>query len=165
MPPSTTSCLQRGIFTFAAIQACTLNVGSSIVEVPQRWNDIFPAKDFNRLVSEPIWNITVPGGSNSPKFQSDLDALRDASFVAYNEKFYDLLGVKDYTSNKTTDELFEFPDPPSYAQRQIHDATVYSPECDCIFFNPMYSPKDGESFPGVDYVWRSATQQPTILQS
>lgn len=150
-----------GATFFAALQGLTtaapyptLNIGGSIVEVPQRWNNVFPAGDFNRLVTEPIWNITVPGGANSPGLQRDLDALRNASFVTYNDDFYDLLGVKGYQDNKTVEELFEFPDPPSYAQRQIHDATVYSPECDCVFFNQMYSPKEGESFPGVDYVWR-----------
>lgn len=140
--------------TTLAAPHSSLNVGPSIIEVPQRWNDVFPAADFNRLISEPIWNITLSAHNSRAGLQSDLDTLRNASFVAYNPGFYDLLGVSSYEDQKVVEELFEFPSAPSYAQRQIHDATVYSPDCDCIFFNQMYSPKEGESFPGVDYVWR-----------
>jgi gluconolactonase len=131
----------------------SLRVGPSIVEVPKHWHDVFPAVNFNRDVSTPIWNVSLPNGTD-PGLQHDLDAIRNASFVAYNDKFYDLLGVVDYTGNMSYETLFTFLSAPAYAQRQIHDATVYSPECDCIFFNQMYSPKLGESFPGVDYVWR-----------
>lgn len=137
-----------------AMPYASLNIGPSIVEVPQHWHDVFPAADFNRDVTQPIWNITLPAGALSSSLQRDLQALRNASFVVYNQKFYDIIGGSDYMLNKSYETVFTFPSPPAYAQRQIHDATVYSPECDCIFFNQMYSPKEGESFTGVDYVWR-----------
>lgn len=122
MAPSSTTRSNFGLAAFAALQKCitaaptsqhSLKFGSSIVEVPQRWREVFPAADFNRKVTEPIWNATSTSGSGSSGLQRDLDALRDASFVAYDDRFYDLLGVDDVQGNKSHEKVFTFPPPPS----------------------------------------------------
>lgn len=54
----------------------------------------------------------------------------------------------------TVEKVFEFPPGPSFAQRIVHDGTVYSPECNCIFFAELHPPKPGFSADAMPWVWR-----------
>lgn len=65
-----------------------------------------------------------------------------------------LLGIANHTEEKIVEEVFTFPAPPSYAQRQIHDGSVYVPETDTIFVAELFSPKPGYSMQAIPYVWK-----------
>ena len=65
-----------------------------------------------------------------------------------------LLGIANHTEQKIVEEIFTFPAPPSYAQRQIHDGSVYVPETDTIFVAELFSPKPGHSMRAIPYVWK-----------
>jgi hypothetical protein len=80
-----------------ATQPQQLLVGPSVVEVPQQFHNVFPAADFNRNVSVPMWltsyNMT-PAGASSVSIQSasqmtsTLKQLADAHFLVYSKDFY-----------------------------------------------------------------------------
>ncbi|KAK2601277.1 hypothetical protein N8I77_010740 [Diaporthe amygdali] len=82
-------------------------------------------------------------------------SLESASFVVLNEKFFELLRVQDYTSTKDIETIFDFPEGPPFAERVVHDGTVYSPECNCIFFAELHPPKEGYSADAMSWVWRT----------
>ena len=52
------------------------------------------------------------------------------------------------------EQVFQFPPGPSFAKRLVHDGTVYSPECNCIFFAELHPPKEGFSAEAMPWVWR-----------
>lgn len=52
------------------------------------------------------------------------------------------------------ERIFDFPPGPSFANRLVHDGTVYSPECNCIFFAELHPPKKGFSTQAMPWVWR-----------
>ena len=60
--------------------AADLLVGPSIVKIPQSWNDVFPASNFNRNVSVPLWQMTLISGARSAT-PEDLQDIANASFV------------------------------------------------------------------------------------
>ncbi|KAJ0127085.1 hypothetical protein HZ326_29814 [Fusarium oxysporum f. sp. albedinis] len=120
--------------------------GPSIVEVRSAYRNVFPAKDFNRNVTTTWWQTDVLDGDASQNATSLKKALKDASFI--------LLGVKDHTVKKNVETIFEFPPGPSFAKRMVHDGTVYSPECNCIFMAELHPPKTGFSADAMPWVWR-----------
>ncbi|EXM13201.1 Six-bladed beta-propeller, TolB-like [Fusarium oxysporum f. sp. vasinfectum] len=128
--------------------------GPSIVEVRSAYRNVFPAKDFNRNVTTTWWQTDVLDGDASQNATSLKKALKDASFIVLNKDMYKLLGVKDHTVKKNVETIFEFPPGPSFAKRMVHDGTVYSPECNCIFMAELHPPKTGFSADAMPWVWR-----------
>lgn len=55
---------------------------------------------------------------------------------------------------KEVEDIFTFPDPPSYAERQIHDGSVYVPEENILFVAELFSPKEGYSMEAIPYIWK-----------
>ena len=53
------------------------------------------------------------------------------------------------------ERIFKFPEPPHFTKRMVHDGTVYSPECQCIFFAELHPPKKGFSADAMPWVWRT----------
>ncbi|RKK80915.1 hypothetical protein BFJ68_g15919 [Fusarium oxysporum] len=128
--------------------------GPSIVEVRSSYRNVFPAQDFNRNVTTTWWQTDVLDGDASQNATSLKKALKDASFIVLNKDMYKLLGVKDHTVKKNVETIFEFPPGPSFAKRMVHDGTVYSPECNCIFMAELHPPKTGFSADAMPWVWR-----------
>lgn len=52
------------------------------------------------------------------------------------------------------EKLFTFPPGPSFSSRMVHDGTVYSPECNCIYFAELHPPKPGFSTDAMSWIWR-----------
>ncbi|KAL4894300.1 hypothetical protein BDV59DRAFT_207308 [Aspergillus ambiguus] len=128
--------------------------GPSVVEVTKEFNDVFPCENFNRNVTVPMWDTNLLSGKNKPAVQKDLDIIANASFIVYDSEFYKLLGISGPFEQKQVEEIFAFPDPPPYAQRQIHDGSVYVPEENAIFVAELFSPKEGFSMNAIPYVWK-----------
>ncbi|KAH8901229.1 calcium-dependent phosphotriesterase [Thozetella sp. PMI_491] len=131
-----------------------LLVGPSIVEVSPRLRNIFPAINFNRNVTVPWWETEVLDGQPSHDASLLSSLLRNASIIVLDEDMYELLGVSSYSKEKHVEEIFQFPPAPSFASRLVHDATVYSPECNCIFFAELHPPMNGFSTDAMPWVWR-----------
>lgn len=66
-----------------------------------------------------------------------------------------MLNIKDYTTPKEIENIFDFPAGPKWANRMVHDGTVYSPECNCLFAAELYPPKKGYSMQFLPWVWRT----------
>ncbi|KAH7038368.1 uncharacterized protein B0I36DRAFT_236248 [Microdochium trichocladiopsis] len=132
-----------------------LLIGPSVVEVPASIRNVFPAKDFNRPVTQTYWQTEVRSGDPSGIANHTLRQLGNATFLAFDRGFYDVLGIKDYRQPKKVETIFTFPAGPSYANRMVHDGTVYSPECNCIFAAELYPPKPGFSMQFLPWVWRT----------
>lgn len=65
-----------------------------------------------------------------------------------------LLAVEGQDAPSPVEQIFQFPPGPSFAKHLVHDGTVYSPECECIFFAELHSPKEGFSADAMPWVWR-----------
>lgn len=66
--------------------------------------------------------------------------------------------------DKTIETIFNFPPVASTFVRQVHDATVYSPTANAIFFAELHVPKPGYSADAMPWVWRinlNNTARPT----
>ncbi|KAE8312256.1 hypothetical protein BDV41DRAFT_577879 [Aspergillus transmontanensis] len=137
-----------------------LIVGHSVVEVTQSFNDVFPYENFNRNVTVPMWDTSLLNGKNKSAAQKGLETIANASFIVYDSDFYNLLGISGPFEEKQVEEIFTFPDPPPYAQRQIHDGSVYVPEENALFVAELFSPKEGHSMSAIPYVWRVDTTDP-----
>ncbi|KAL4915058.1 hypothetical protein BDW62DRAFT_219705 [Aspergillus aurantiobrunneus] len=123
-----------------------LLVGPNVVRITKPWNDVFPYRNFNRNVTVPFWETDLLPEPAYLELEEDLEKIANASFV--------LLGIANHTVQKIVEEIFTFPTPPSYAQRQIHDGSVYVPETDTIFVAELFSPKPGYSMQAIPYVWK-----------
>lgn len=77
-----------------------------------------------------------------------------AELQKYATNALQLLNVTGYADTKTVEKLFIFPSGPSFADRMVHDGTVYSPECNYIYFADLHPPKTGFSTDAVPWVWR-----------
>jgi len=55
---------------------------------------------------------------------------------------------------KELEVIFDFPPKPSFARRQVHDGTAYSPEAKAIFFAELHVPQPGYSADSMPWVWR-----------
>ncbi|CAJ0538651.1 Ff.00g066590.m01.CDS01 [Fusarium sp. VM40] len=128
--------------------------GPSIVQVGSAYRNVFPAQDFNRNVTTTWWQTDVLDGDASQHATSLEKDLKDASFIVLNKDMYKLLGVKDHTVKKEVETIFEFPPGPSWAKRIVHDGTVHSPECNCIFMAELHPPKTGFSADAMPWIWR-----------
>lgn len=132
----------------------SVRFGSNIAEISQQWNDVFPANNFNRNVSTPFWETTILDDTTTNETRETLRRIEEMSFIVYDNRMYDLLGVSGYTSSKELEVIFEFPKRPSYAQRQVHDATVYVPSVKAVFFAELHSPKPDFGMTAIPFVWR-----------
>ncbi|CAG8003253.1 unnamed protein product [Penicillium salamii] len=160
---------------FPTIALCKgLIVGPSVVEITQGYNNVFPYENFNRNVTVPTWDTSLLNGGDKSVIQEDLDAIANATFIVYDSEFYkvrihrliafvweflltslhQLLGISGPFEEKQVEEVFTFPDPPAYAQRQIHDGSVYVPEENALFVAELFSPKEGYSMQAIPYVWK-----------
>ncbi|KAK0763347.1 hypothetical protein N5P37_004334 [Trichoderma harzianum] len=113
----------------------------------------FAAQNFNRNVTVPWWETQILNADNHA-VEETLRMLGDASFIVLNAEMYKLLNVTGYADTKTVEKLFIFPPGPPFADRMVHDGTVYSPECNCIYFAELHPPKPGFSTDAVPWVWR-----------
>lgn len=71
-----------------------------------------------------------------------------------NMLFTQLISSQSESSVPKVERIFEFPPPPSFTKRMVHDGTVYCPECNCIFFAELHPPKPGFSTDAMPWVWR-----------
>ncbi|KEZ43380.1 Uncharacterized protein SAPIO_CDS4844 [Scedosporium apiospermum] len=117
-------------------------IGPSILEVGGGLRNVFPADNFNRNVSTAWWDTDVLDDGNSNE---------EAKNTAKDLK---LLGVGGYEAPKEIEKIFEFPPGPSFAKRLVHDGTVFSPECNCIFLAELHPPMEGFSADAMPWVWR-----------
>ncbi|KAJ9649899.1 hypothetical protein H2198_010774 [Neophaeococcomyces mojaviensis] len=138
----------------AVAAAQGINFGPSIAEITPEWNNVFPVDNFNREVTTPFWEPTLMNDTTTTEISQQLNAVSNASFIVYDKEMYRLLNVSDHNASKTVEVIFKFPDKPSYAQRQIHDGTVYVPEMNAVFFTDLYSPKPGYGMRAIPFVWR-----------
>ncbi|KAJ5687510.1 hypothetical protein N7536_010129 [Penicillium majusculum] len=140
---------------FPTISLCKdLIVGPSVVEITKKFNDVFPYDNFNRNVTVPMWGTNLLNGKDKSASQEVLDTIANASFIVYDSEFYELLGISGPFEEKQVEEIFTFPDPPPYAQRQIHDGSVFVPEENALFVAELFSPKEGYSMQAIPYVWK-----------
>ncbi|KAJ3548287.1 hypothetical protein NM208_g1100 [Fusarium decemcellulare] len=129
-------------------------IGPSIVQVGGSLRNAFPANNFNRNVTTTWWDTETLDDDLDEGAKTATKALKAASFIVLDKDMYQLLGVKDHKSVKKVEQIFEFPPGPSFAKRMVHDGTVYSPECNCIFFAELHPPKEGFSTDAMPWVWR-----------
>ncbi|KAL4949478.1 hypothetical protein BDW69DRAFT_198069 [Aspergillus filifer] len=136
--------------------------GPSAVKISKEWNDVFPYSNFNRNVTVPAWETELlPDIGDHSQVKEDLDMIANASFIVYDDAFYELLGIAGPFDEKHVEEIFVFPAPPSYAQRQVHDGSVYVPEEKALFVAELFSPKPGFSMQAIPYVWKVDLTDPT----
>ncbi|KAH7329676.1 hypothetical protein B0I35DRAFT_48481 [Stachybotrys elegans] len=137
----------------------------SVFEVPMGSRNVYPAENFNRDVTTTWWETTVLDGHSSDASTELAGALKEASFLVLDNAMYTLLGSNGKTTGPTVERIFTFPEPPSFARRMVHDGTVYSPECNCIFFAELHPPKAGFSADAMPWVWRvDLSQTPPITE-
>ncbi|RDL34697.1 Uncharacterized protein BP5553_07825 [Venustampulla echinocandica] len=129
-----------------------IRFGHDIARISSEFNSVFPAGNFNRNVSTTFWQTSVL--VNNSNVQSDLNRILNVSFIAYDDSFYQLLGVAGYESPKQLEIIFKFPPKPAFATRQVHDGTVYAPEAKAIFFAELHVPSPGYSADAMPWVWR-----------
>ncbi|KAJ6077056.1 hypothetical protein N7499_009037 [Penicillium canescens] len=145
-------------FAFTLLPTITLAQGliggPSVVEITKNFNDVFPYENFNRNVTVPMWDTDLLKGNDKSRIREDLATIGNASFLIYDPAFYKLLGISGPHEEKQVEKIFTFPDPPSYAQRQIHDGSVYVPEENALFVAQLFSPKPGYSMKAIPYVWK-----------
>ncbi|KAL4881366.1 hypothetical protein BJY04DRAFT_218188 [Aspergillus karnatakaensis] len=140
----------------AAALSQGLTAGPSVVHISKEWNDVFPYKNFNRNVTVPVWETSLlPSAPPSSEISEDLEIIANASFIAYDDSFYKLLKISSHLDEKRVEEIFTFPPPPAYAQRQIHDGTVYVPEINSLFTAELFSPKPGHGMQAIPYIWKT----------
>ncbi|KAF9760805.1 hypothetical protein IL306_004115 [Fusarium sp. DS 682] len=156
--------------------ADSLLVGPSIVEVPPSFRNVFPAKDFNRAVTKPYWDTVINDTDSQSIANRSLEALRKAHFIAFEPEFYkvckvhlgqhqhsrssyliifQVLGIRDYKEPKEIKTIFDFPPGPEWANRLVHDGSVYAPECNCVFVAELHPPTKGYSMQFLPWVWRT----------
>jgi len=58
------------------------------VEVPASFRNVFPAKDFNRAVTEPYWETLINDTNSDNVANRSLEALGRADFIAFEPEFY-----------------------------------------------------------------------------
>lgn len=133
-----------------------LRVGPSIVEVSPRFRNVLPVANFNRNFTVKWWETSFLDGSRNESVEEAFEAIKNTDFITFDKEFYELLGVESYNDDKTLERIFEFPPGPSFSNRLVHDGTVYSPECNCIFFVEMHPPKEGFSADAMPWIWRTS---------
>ncbi|KAM0490109.1 hypothetical protein ACHAP8_011883 [Fusarium lateritium] len=136
--------------------ADSLLVGPSVVEVPPAFLNVFPAKDFNRAVTEPYWETVINDTNSQNVANRSVEALKHADFIAFDPEIYEVLDIRDYTQPKEIKSIFDFPPGPEWANRLVHDGSVYAPECNCIFVAELHPPKEGYSMQVLPWVWRTS---------
>ncbi|KAL3480562.1 hypothetical protein BJX99DRAFT_266465 [Aspergillus californicus] len=143
------------LLAFSPLAICQgLILGPSIVQVTKEFNDVFPYTNFNRNVTVPTWDTHLLPPNANAEVNEDLETIANASFVVYDESFYQLLGISGPSVEKDVESIFTFPPPPSYAQRQIHDGSVYAPEANALFVAELFSPKPGFGMQAIPYIWK-----------
>ncbi|KAH6874452.1 hypothetical protein B0T10DRAFT_465752 [Thelonectria olida] len=128
-------------------------IGPSVVEVPSRIRNVFPAENFNRNVTTTWWMTEVLNGEKTSAYEETVEVLTNASIIVLDQDMYKLLGTDNYKETKDVENIFKFPPGPTWAKRVVHDGTVYSPECNCIYFAELNPPKEGFSSQALEYIW------------
>ncbi|KAH0436153.1 hypothetical protein CcaCcLH18_04443 [Colletotrichum camelliae] len=123
-------------------------------EVPASLRNVFPAENFNRNVTTTWWSTEVLDGHSTEAAAEATAALANASFIVLDKDMYQILKVNDGTDSSVIESIFDFPPGPSFSRRIVHDGTVFSPECNCIFFAELHPPKEGFSADAMPWVWR-----------
>lgn len=67
-----------------------LLVGPSVVQVPAAFLNVFPAKDFNRAVTEPYWETVINDTNSQSVANRSLEALKHADFISFHPEFYEV---------------------------------------------------------------------------
>ncbi|KAK7710094.1 hypothetical protein SLS63_013060 [Diaporthe eres] len=129
-------------------------VPPSVFEVPAGTRNLFPAANFNRDVTTNWWDTKVLDGHDAEAASELAVSLKNASFIVLDQEFYQLLENDEGNISAAVDKIFQFPPGPSFAQRIVHDGTVYSNECSCIFFAELHPPQKGFSADAMPWVWR-----------
>ncbi|THC97648.1 hypothetical protein EYZ11_002874 [Aspergillus tanneri] len=80
---------------------------------------------------------------DNSQIEEDLATIANSLFIVYDPSFYDLLGNSDTQDEKHVEKIFHFPPPPPYAQRQIHDGSVYVPEGKALYRSGILLPPTG----------------------
>jgi len=75
--------------------------------------------------------------------------------ITINILYLQVLGIRDYKQKKEIKTIFNFPPGPEWANRLVHDGSVYSPECNCVFVAELHPPKEGYSMEFIPWVWRT----------
>ncbi|KAF6815117.1 gluconolactonase precursor [Colletotrichum plurivorum] len=137
---------------------------STVYEVPTTLRNVYPAANFNRNVTTTWWATEILDGHSAEEAVGITAALKSASFVVLDQDMYQLLGNDG--SMPAVETIFDFPPGPFFANRIVHDGTVYAPECNCIFFAELHPPKKGFSADAMPWVWRVNLNDtpPTIEQ-
>ncbi|KAH9243117.1 hypothetical protein K456DRAFT_1767521 [Colletotrichum gloeosporioides 23] len=107
--------------------------------------NVFPAENFNRNVTTTWWSTEVLDGHSTEAAAEASAALANASFIVLDKDMYQFAAIES---------IFDFPPGPSFSRRIVHDGTVFSPECNCIFFAELHPPKEGFSADAMPWVWR-----------
>lgn len=68
--------------------ASGLLVGPNVVRITKRWNDVFPYRSFNRNVTVPFWETDLLPEPAYSDLEEDLEKVANASFVVYDDAFY-----------------------------------------------------------------------------
>ncbi|KAE9573165.1 hypothetical protein CGMCC3_g10652 [Colletotrichum fructicola] len=123
-------------------------------EVPAGLRNVFPAENFNRNVTTTWWGTEVLDGHSTEAAAEASAALANASFIVLDKDMYQILQVNDGPEFAAIESIFDFPPGPSFSRRIVHDGTVFSPECNCIFFAELHPPKEGFSADAMSWVWR-----------
>ncbi|KAF9879303.1 hypothetical protein CkaCkLH20_03536 [Colletotrichum karsti] len=125
-----------------------------VFEVPVSLRNVFPAVNFNRNVTTTWWDTEVLDGHPTEEAFKVTEAMKKASFVVLDKDMYQILKRDEGAGFTAVETIFDFPPGPSFAQRIVHDGTVFSPECNCIFFAELHPPKPGFSAAAIPWVWR-----------
>ncbi|KAK8104688.1 uncharacterized protein PG998_011721 [Apiospora kogelbergensis] len=130
-------------------------IGPSGVEVLPSFRNKFPAADFNRPVTEPYWQTEIIGKADD-SVKKTLDAMANASFIAFEPEFYQVLGISDYSQEKEVEPIFEFP-------RALLGLTVLFMMAACMRQSVTASllpsctlPRRGFSMQFLPWVWRTS---------
>ncbi|KAL0930054.1 gluconolactonase precursor [Colletotrichum truncatum] len=137
----------------AALGPGPLNA-STVFEVPVSLRNVFPAYNFDRDVTTTWWNTAVLDGHSNAAASDATEALKNASFIVLDHDMYEILQDEEGIISPSIETIFDFPPGPSFAKRIVHDGTVFSPECNCIFFAELHPPKPGFSADAMPWVWR-----------
>jgi hypothetical protein len=65
-----------------------LLVGPSIVQIKPALQNVFPAENFNRNVTTSWWDTNVIDGPPSSSASKLLSSLKQANFIALDDRFY-----------------------------------------------------------------------------
>lgn len=63
-------------------------IGPSVVEVPSRIRNVFPAENFNRNVTTTWWMTEVLNGEKTSAYEETVEVLTNASIIVLDQDMY-----------------------------------------------------------------------------